>query len=211
MRALPNLGLQRLLQKIVARARSESTRCEQLLTALRGRTLAIEVLGTPLSFVVNCDGESLTISAAVDAAARIVGAPLSLLALNGPHAQAVLQRGDARIEGDVEIAQQYQELARLLRADLEQLLGEFIGRTPAHLAARALRGALAWSRDAAWTQVLNVSEYLAHESADLVSRAEAEHFLRGVEQLREQLDRAEARLAHLEQRARHPDPAAGRR
>jgi len=45
-----------------------------------------------------------------------------------------------------------------------------------------------------------VAEYLAHESRDLVSRPEAEHFLRGVEQLREQLDRIDARLQLMERR-----------
>ena len=46
----------------------------------------------------------------------------------------------------------------------------------------------------------NIAEYLAHESGDLVSRQEAEHYLRGVEQAREQLDRLEARLMRLSQR-----------
>ena len=55
------------------------------------------------------------------------------------------------------------------------------------------------------TSVQNLAEYLAHESRDLVSRAEAEHFLRGVDTVREQLDRIEARLQFLEQRARRSD------
>jgi ubiquinone biosynthesis protein UbiJ len=50
--------------------------------------------------------------------------------------------------------------------------------------------------------VQNLSEYLAHERGHLVSRAEAEHFLRGVDDLREQLDRMAARTAHLEQKTR---------
>jgi ubiquinone biosynthesis protein UbiJ len=47
--------------------------------------------------------------------------------------------------------------------------------------------------------VLNLSEYLAHERGDLVSRSEAEHFLREVDDARDQLDRLEARISHLEQ------------
>ena len=41
------------------------------------------------------------------------------------------------------------------------------------------------------TGVRNVAEYLAHERRDLVPRAEAEDFYRGVERLREDLDRLE--------------------
>jgi len=46
--------------------------------------------------------------------------------------------------------------------------------------------------------VRNVAEYLAHESGDLVPRAEAEDFYRGVERLREDLDRLEARTRIIE-------------
>ncbi|MGC2462443.1 MAG: hypothetical protein WA446_15950, partial [Steroidobacteraceae bacterium] len=63
------------------------------------------------------------------------------------------------------------------------------------------RAAVDWTRAAAWTSLRNVAEYLAHESGDLVSRPEAEHFLRGVERLREQLARIEARLQLMERRA----------
>jgi ubiquinone biosynthesis protein UbiJ len=44
-----------------------------------------------------------------------------------------------------------------------------------------------------------VAEYLAHESRDLVPRAEAEDFYRGVERLREDLDRLDARTGIVEQ------------
>ena len=47
------------------------------------------------------------------------------------------------------------------------------------------------------TAVTNVAEYFAHEKRDLVSRNEGEQFLRGVDTLREDVDRLEARLALL--------------
>ena len=53
--------------------------------------------------------------------------------------------------------------------------------------------ATGFGRRAATTGVRNVAEYLAHERRDLVPRAEAEDFYRGVERLREDLDRLEAR------------------
>jgi ubiquinone biosynthesis protein UbiJ len=125
-----------------------------------------------------------------------------LLALAGAEPEAVIQRGDVRIEGDAEIAQQFRELVTLLRPDLEASLSGLVGRSAAHVLMRGLRGAAAWTRSSAWTGVQNLSEYLAHERGDLVPRAEAEHFMRGVDDLREQLDRIEARLTLLERRTR---------
>ncbi len=200
-----DLVLEVLLDRAVAQARSDSPRAAALLAALGGRRLAIAVSGTSWSATIESTGRALKLLRGADgadgAAVRIVGAPLSLLALGRTNAQAVIQRGDVRIEGDAELAQQFRERAVLLRPALEAALGRPLGRSAAHILMRAMRGAFDWSRAAAWTSVLNVSEYLAHESGDLVSRSEAEHFLRGVEHLREQLDRADAQLQHLERRA----------
>jgi ubiquinone biosynthesis protein UbiJ len=199
----------------VARALADSPRATALVGELSGRRLAIEVSGTPWRIGVESTGRTLRIYRA-DAPATtaptapyggaqpdvtIIGAPLSLLAMTGADAQAVIQRGDVRIDGDPAIAQQFRELGLLLRPDLETSLAPVLGRSGAHVALRGLRAAAQWTRNAAGTSVRNLAEYLAHESRDLVSRPESEHFLRGVDQAREQLDRVDARLQILEQRA----------
>jgi ubiquinone biosynthesis accessory factor UbiJ len=209
MAALGEVLIQRALDAAVTRALKESPRARELLAALNTRRLAIEVSGLPFNTTVESTGSALRASRALSGAAhdaKITGAPISLLALGGADAQAVIQRGDVRIEGDAEIAQQFRELAQLLKPDLETLFGELFGRSAAHLLMRGLRGAAAWTRSSAWTGVQNLSEYLAHERGELVSRAEAEHFLRGVDDMREQLDRIAARAAQLEQK--WPAPAA---
>jgi ubiquinone biosynthesis accessory factor UbiJ len=214
MAAAVDVVIERLLDQAVARAMADSPRATALIAALRGRRLAIQVSGTPLRTVIESTGRALKAYPAGQADgradAKIVGAPLSLLALTGADPQAVIQRGDVRIEGDAEIAQQFRELALLLRPDLEAAMARLLGRSGAHLALRGLRAAVGWTRAAAWTSVRNVAEYLAHESGDLVSRPESEHYLRGVDQLREQSDRIDARLQLLEQRARarvdEPEP-----
>jgi len=207
-----------LLDRAVARALADSPRATALVGELSGRRLAIEVSGTPWRLGVESTGRTLRIYRAGAPAptaptaptapysgaqpdVTIIGAPLSLLAMTGADAQAVIQRGDVRIDGDPAIAQQFRELGLLLRPDLETSLAPVLGRSGAHLALRGLRAAAQWTRNAAGTSVRNLAEYLAHESRDLVSRPESEHFLRGVDQAREQLDRVDARLQLLEQRA----------
>jgi ubiquinone biosynthesis protein UbiJ len=64
---------------------------------------------------------------------------------------------------------------------------------------RLLSKALSFGRRAARNSVRNAAEYFAHESGDLVPRAEAEDFYRGVERLREDLDRLDARARLIEQ------------
>ncbi len=64
---------------------------------------------------------------------------------------------------------------------------------------RAVRST--FGRRAVSTTALNAAEYLAHERGDLVPRPEAEVFFEGVDRLREDVDRFEARLALLEQQS----------
>jgi ubiquinone biosynthesis protein UbiJ len=206
----PEVPLERLLQRFVAHGLAESPRAAALLSELRAQRLLIQVRGTPWSLVLESTGESLTIAPtptdtlpAIEAReARILGTPWSLLALAGDDARSVIQRGDVRIEGDGPVAERFQELLRHLRPDLEAVLARLLGRSAAHVLARAVRGASGWARATARTGTRNVAEYLAHESGDLVPLAEAEQFLHGVDELREQLDRADARAHGLELRIR---------
>jgi ubiquinone biosynthesis protein UbiJ len=109
-----------------------------------------------------------------------------------------------RVEGDAQLVQRVHELVPLLAPDLEHELSHVFGRGGAHVLTLAMRTAAGSVRRAAWTSVQNLAEYLSHETGDLVSRHEAEHFLRGVEHAREQLDRLEARLDRLERRGSRP-------
>jgi ubiquinone biosynthesis accessory factor UbiJ len=196
--------IDRALQAAVSRARTESPRARELLAALAGRSITVEARGTPFRVTIASDGTVLRVAAPEPGAAaapdaHISGTPLSLLALTRADPEVVIQRGDVSIEGDAEIAQQFSRLALLLRPDLENALSQVLGRSGAHVLMRGLRGAAAWTRAAARTQVLNLSEYLAHERGDLVPRSEAAQFLREVDDARDQLERLEARLSHLEQ------------
>jgi ubiquinone biosynthesis accessory factor UbiJ len=194
--------IDRALRAAVSRARTDSPRARELLAALAGRSITVEARGTPFLVTIASDGTVLQVATPATgtaADARITGTPLSLLALARADPEVVIQRGDVRIEGDAEIAQQFSSLALLLRPDLENALSQVLGRSGAHVLMRGLRGAATWTRTAAWTQVQNLSEYLAHERGDLVSRSESAHFLREVDAAREQFDRLEARLSHLEQ------------
>jgi ubiquinone biosynthesis protein UbiJ len=205
--------LSRLLERSCAHARTESTRASALLSELAGKRLAVRVLGTPWSQTPICiesDGMTLScVSGAAAASATLIGAPVSLLALAGPDPEAAIRRGDVRIEGDAQLAAQYRELARFLMPDLEEALSRLVGRSAAHLATRGARSAAEFVRDATFRSVQNLAEFLAHESGDLVSRREAEHFLRGADELRERLDRLDARLADLQRRAEALGNATG--
>ena len=102
------------------------------------------------------------------------------------------------------MAQQFSELLGLLRPEPEEELARLVGDAPAHHLGRLARIALGFGDRALRTTVNNVAEYLAHERGDLVPKAEGRQLLNGIDTLRDDVDRLEARLEHLAQRLRTP-------
>ena len=188
------------LEKVLNRGLPRSPRARQLCAQLAGRSVAIEI-GELTRLRVASNGTTLAVSSDTQAAdATLAGGPLALLALGRDPAARGVQRGAVTISGDAQLAQQFRELALLLQPDLEEELSLVVGDVPAHQLARLARLGAGWSRRAAATTLTNLAEYLAHERADLVSRAEGEQFLHGVDTVREGLDRLEARLELLVRR-----------
>jgi ubiquinone biosynthesis accessory factor UbiJ len=185
------------LENVLNRGLPRSPRAQQLCAELSGRTVAVEVREIT-RLLLESTGSSLRITRGdAGADAEIVGGPFGLLALGGTSPEAVLQRGDVEIRGDAELAQKFRELVLLLRPDLEEELSLVVSDVPAHQVGRLARMALGWTQKAATTTVQNIAEYLGHERQDLVPRGEGEQFLRGVDSLREDVDRLDARITRL--------------
>jgi len=192
--------LNAILENLLNRGLPRSPRARQLCAALTGRSVAI-VVPEIARLRVSSTGETLSVTRDdAPAEATIRGGLLSLLALTGESAQPVIQRGDVTISGDSDIAERFRELAQLLRPDPEEELSLLIGDVPAHQLGRLARLGASFGARAADTTLRNLAEYWAHERGDLVSRNEGEQFLRGVDALREGVDRLQARLDLLAQR-----------
>ncbi len=186
------------VENLFNRNLGQSPRARELCAQLQGKALRVEIRSTPWQVTVESLGHSLRMTRAVAEtapAATVRGSPVSLLALAGADPQAVIRRGDVLIEGDAEVAEGYQQLLHCLRPDVEEELSKLVGDSAAHEALRFAKLALGFGRRAVDTGFRNTAEYLAHESADLVPRAEAEVFLDGVARLREDVDRLDARIA----------------
>ena len=188
------------LENVLNRGLPRSPRAQQLCAELAGRRLAVAAPAM-VRLLVESTGNSLRITRGSQPAdAEVIGGPLSLLALGGRAAEAPLSQGEVEVRGDAELAQKFHELARLLVPDPEEELSLLIGDVAAHRIGRLARGAMGWSRDAAATLLQDIGEYFSHERQDLVSREEGEQFLRGVDALREDVDRLDTRLELLKQR-----------
>lgn len=187
------------LQAAVQRGLAESPRAQALCARLAGRSLRIAVAGTPFAVTFDCDGSTLRPRAAAggDVDVSISGGPLALLALLGTERERVVQRGAASITGDTAIAEQFAALAGLLRPDLEQVLGELVGRAPAHLLAAGAHAVGGWSAGLRDGFLRTAADYMMHERREWLSQPEATHFYGELAALQARTAALQARLARL--------------
>lgn len=190
------------LQSLLDREVAGSPRARALLRELEGHSLDIEARHTPWRVQLTAVPDRLMLDRHPigPGVAGISGTPLSLLALTREDPQEVIRRGDVTITGDGTIASRFQELLQLLKPDLEEGLSRLVGDVPAFGIGSLFRKAADYASQVSRTTTDNVGEYFTHERRELVTRAEAREFLDGVDGVREQVDRLEARIARLEQR-----------
>ena len=192
-----------LLERLAAvlnRNVAASRRAQSLARQLDGRVVSLTVEGTPVALHVRADGGRLAVSSRHDgpADASLSGTPIALLALAGPQAEGALRKGGVRIEGDAEVAQKFRDLLAEAQPDLEEELARVIGDVGARRIANVARDVFGWGRKAAGSFAGNVAEYLQEEGRDVPARVEVDEVLEGVDRLRNDAERLEARLARLE-------------
>ena len=183
--------LTRTLEKLLNRGLPRSPRARELCLQLAGKTLAIEVRDIT-RLRLSSTGSTLVLSVSdAPAEASLSGGPLALLGLLGGSPQQLLQRGAVSLGGDTHLAQSFRELLTLLRPDPEEELSLLVGDVPAHQLGRLARVAASPSEpQGRCDRRRRTPPSTSAMSARISCRArEGEQFLRGVDAVREDVDR----------------------
>ena len=194
LKSVPSLLL-RPAEAAFNRGIESSVTARAALARLAGRTLVVEILDTKLSITLTAADNRLLLHGEDTAQcdARIKGTVLSLLRMLLGH-EGEQKVGRVIVEGDAETAQQFRDLLKLAAPDLEEELARRLGDVPAHHIGGTARTAFDWARKAIATFGQNMAEYLQEENRTVVPKVEIEEFAAEVDQLREAIDRIEARL-----------------
>ncbi len=108
-------------------------------------------------------------------------------------------KGDIKITGDMVLGQHFQALFQQLEIDWEEHLSHITGDVIAHSLGNAARGVLGFGKQLFNSLGMDVSEYLQYETRDIASGPEIQHFNQQVDTIRNDVERAEARIKRLEQ------------
>jgi len=192
------------LESLLNRNIAASAAARSLCRRLDAKVMALHVEGLPLSIYFKSHDGRMTLDTQHDgeASATLSGTPLSFLRLAGPQPETALRTGAVHIKGDAEVAHAFSELLKHARPDFEEELSRVIGDVAAHQVGNVARSVMSFASRASRTLAQNVAEYLQEEGRDVPSRTEAEEFVAGVDTLRDDVDRLEAKLNMLERRRR---------
>ena len=192
-----------LLGPVVAllnRQIAEVTPARELCKRLDTRTVAIRVRDTALAVALTVKRDCLELNNldASEPDVVISGSLLSLARLAGDEGEALIRDGRIDLIGDAVIANDFRNLLRYARPDLEEQLSGMVGDTAAHGIGHAVRNIGRWGRSARSTLRANIGEYLQEEGRNVPSRYETDEFHSSVQRLRDDVERASARMARLE-------------
>lgn len=191
--------LLRPVARILNRNIQETTPARELCAELAGTVVAVRVSNTALAthFIINEASVELVASTDREPDVVITGSLLTLARMAGESGETAIREGDLDLTGDAETAQQFQRLLEYAKPDVEEEVSNVIGDVAAHRLGSMARGLARWGREVRSTMGDNVREYLQEESRDAPSRYEVDDFTRQVETLRDDVERAEARLNRL--------------
>jgi ubiquinone biosynthesis protein UbiJ len=192
----------RPIELLINRGIGLSSTAQAMAAALDGKALDVRLDGTPLALRLTASDGTLRATAPgeLPATATLAGSPLAMLRLLSGDPQALIRAGDVNISGDTDVANQFRDLLHMARPDLEEELSKLVGDPLAHQLGNMARE----FRDLSERTVLSVSrslgEYLTEERRTLPTQVEAAEFCRDVDQLANDVERAEAQLALLRER-----------
>ncbi len=187
----------------VNRTLAETTPARELAAELEGRRFAVRVEKSALALRLTVrDGELEADTDVGDEPDVLVEGSMSGLArmLFAGGDMASLTETGITITGKADLAQKFQRLLTLARPDPEEELAGVIGDAAAHQVGTALRQAADWGRRSGGIIAANIREYLQEEQRDIPSTYEMGRFSRDVQTLRDDVERAEARLDRLERK-----------
>lgn len=181
---------------------AESTPAREICERLDGNTIAVRVRDTALSaaMTVNEGRLDLTTLEVAEPDAAISGSLLALARLAGDSGEELIRSGRVELVGDAIVANDFRELLRFARPDVEEGLARVVGDAAANSIGSALRSAGQWGKAARNTIRQNVGEYLQEESRSVPSRYEFDEFSADVNTLRDDVDRSSARIDALTRR-----------
>ncbi len=194
----------RALEAALAKAVELDPATAKRLGSLEGRRVSVTLSPPGLQLAMRVDAGQLRLSIPAEnsepADLAVSMPPTAILAqlARAASGQSSAAKG-VQVSGDAELARAVFELARAYQPDAAELLTPLFGDVLGEQIAQGLAGAVRFAKRSAEHLARNTREYLREESRDLIAPEEMNQWIGEIDDLRDDVARAEARIARLRQ------------
>ena len=165
-----------------------------------GKVIKLEIIGLNKTLYMLPDSNGIQVSAEHEGEAdtTLRGTPISLFKMGlATNAAKLLLKGEVEISGDTRLGHQFKNIFSQMDIDWSEPLANLVGDTVAYQLQQSGKKFGGWGKDTMESVSRSVSEYLQEESRDLVTEAELNSFNDEVDQLRNAVDRLQAKINAL--------------
>lgn len=165
--------------------------------ALNGKVIKLEMTGVNKQFYLFPADNGIQVTEEYDGEAdtTLSGSPIALLKMGVVSNTAnLLLKGEVEIRGDTRLGHKFKQIFSQMDIDWSEPLADLMGDELAYQVQKSGKTFIDWGKETVKSFSMNVSEYLQEESRDVLTDTELEIFNNKVDQLREDVDRLQARI-----------------
>jgi len=189
-----------MLESVINRYLALDPEALENLATLRGKVIKLELIGINKTFYMLPNETSMQVKTKCDQAADTVlrGTPISIFKMGMvSDVASLLLTGEVEISGDTKLGHQFKNIFSSMDIDWSELLANIMGDGLAYHLSRSGKKFSSWGKDTIKSVATSFSEYLQEESRDVVTETELDIFYKQVDQLRDSVDRLQARVTSI--------------
>lgn len=188
-------------EAVINRALQYDPATQKRLAALQGKVIQLTVTTPPLSVVMVCRGDQVSLHPDTeqqpDVALQGAASDLMKIAMASDEQVAIAGSG-VEVRGSLDTLQQVKNILSDLDIDWQAALAELVGDIPSHLLMQAARSAHRWQQDARQRAVHTTRNFVLNEAQLSPAQVEMEQFTGQVRQLSTDVDRLAARINRIQ-------------
>ncbi|MBE9559326.1 MAG: SCP2 sterol-binding domain-containing protein [Proteobacteria bacterium] len=167
------------------------------LAQFKGKVIKLEMTGINKSLYMLPSDRGMQVLTEYEGSADTVlrGTPVSLFKMGlVSNVANLLLKGEIEISGDTRLGHQFKNVFSQMDIDWSEPLADIVGDGLAYQMQQSANKFGRWGKTTARSVSTSISEYLQEESRDVVTDTELNIFNEAVDQLRDDVDRLQARI-----------------
>ncbi|MDT8282969.1 MAG: SCP2 sterol-binding domain-containing protein [Gammaproteobacteria bacterium] len=189
-----------LLESVINHYLALDPEIQEKLAALKGKVIKLELIGINKTLYMLPNETGMQVMTECDEAADTVlrGTPLSLFKMGMvSNVASLLLTGEVEISGDTKLGHQFKNIFSSMDIDWSEPLAKIMGDGLAYQICQSGKKIGSWGKDTIKSVTTSFSEYLQEESRDVATETELDIFYKQVDQLRDNVDRLQAKVTSI--------------